>query len=173
VVPLGQAIGRWGNFANKELYGPPTTLPWGLQIPCANRVAPYFCDSALYGPETAFHPLFFYEFLWNIFVFLFLLFVWNRFRHALRRGDILLLYLFFYPIGRFVLEFLRVETALVSGININQTIMGVTALVVAGLLVYRHRPGAVWTPPAPAAPAPEDTAADAAPEDAADTDTLR
>ncbi|MBK8931742.1 MAG: prolipoprotein diacylglyceryl transferase [Chloroflexi bacterium] len=57
---LAQAIGRWGNFINQELYGPPTTLPWGLLIAAEHRIAPYN-NLTLYPAETRFHPTFLYE----------------------------------------------------------------------------------------------------------------
>jgi phosphatidylglycerol:prolipoprotein diacylglycerol transferase len=141
-VPLAQAIGRWGNYINKELYGPPTDLPWGIEIPCRNRVEPYTCPEG-YGAESRFHPLFLYESLWNLFSFGVLLFVWNRYRDRMRTGDVMLMYFILYPAGRFFLEFMRVEIATVGGVNINQAIMGITALVVAAILLYRHRPGAI------------------------------
>ena len=141
-VPLAQAIGRWGNFINKELYGHPTEVPWGIEIPCRNRVKPYTCPEG-YDAGTRFHPLFLYESLWNLLSFGVLLFVWNRYRDRLRKGDVMLLYFILYPAGRFFLEFLRVEIATVGGVNINQAIMGITALVAAAILLYRHRPGAL------------------------------
>ena len=59
-LPLAQAIGRWGNYFNQELFGTPTDLPWGIAIDCAHRIAAYPCE--LYPLETTgFHPLFFYE----------------------------------------------------------------------------------------------------------------
>ena len=63
-LPLAQAIGRWGNFINQELYGPPTTLPWGLRIDSLHRIPPYN-NLSLYPESVRFHPLFLYESLWN------------------------------------------------------------------------------------------------------------
>ena len=58
-LALAQAIGRWGNYFNQELYGPPTDAPWGIPIDCAHRLAVYACDVL---PETTrFHSLFLYE----------------------------------------------------------------------------------------------------------------
>jgi phosphatidylglycerol:prolipoprotein diacylglycerol transferase len=130
-VALGQAIGRWGNFTNQELYGAPTTLPWGITIQFSTG----------YPPETRFHPLFLYESLWN-FANLFLL-LWLGRRHAerLKEGDLFLVYLIAYPVGRFLLEFLRLDAAQVAGLNINQTIMLVVAVLAAGALYLRHRRG--------------------------------
>ncbi|MDR0990888.1 MAG: prolipoprotein diacylglyceryl transferase, partial [Propionibacteriaceae bacterium] len=67
-LPLAQAIGRFGNYFNQELYGRPTDLPWGLLIDPAHRVAGYYNDAT-------FHPTFLYEALWNIALAAFLLFV--------------------------------------------------------------------------------------------------
>jgi phosphatidylglycerol:prolipoprotein diacylglycerol transferase len=64
-LPLAQVIGRLGNFINQELYGPPTTLPWGLRIDLAHRVPPY--NNLIAYPESIrFHPLFLYEMVWNL-----------------------------------------------------------------------------------------------------------
>src|SRR5437773_7285448 len=63
-LALGQAIGRLGNFINQELYGPPTTLPWGLRIDPEHRIPPYN-DLVRYPDSTRFHPLFLYEMVWD------------------------------------------------------------------------------------------------------------
>ena len=57
---MAQGIGRWGNFINQELYGPPTTQPWGILIDSRYRIFPYN-DLSVYPPETRFHPTFLYE----------------------------------------------------------------------------------------------------------------
>jgi len=128
-LALGQAIGRWGNFTNQELYGAPTTLPWGIKI----------SFSTGYPPETRFHPLFLYESLWNLANMFLLLWMGRRFADRLKTGDLFLVYLVTYPVGRFLLEFLRLDAAQVYGININQTIMLVVALLAGGTLFWRHR----------------------------------
>ena len=128
-VALGQAIGRWGNFTNQELYCTPTNLPWGIAI----QYAPG------YPPETRFHPLFLYESICNLVNMFLLLWLARRFSARLKAGDLFLLYLVAYPLGRFLLEFLRLDAAQVGGININQTIMAVVALLAAGVLIWRHR----------------------------------
>jgi phosphatidylglycerol:prolipoprotein diacylglycerol transferase len=126
---LGQAIGRWGNFTNQELYGAPTTLPWGIKISYPTG----------YPPETRFHPLFLYESLWNLANVFLLLWLGRRFADWLKPGDLFLVYLVTYPVGRFLLEFLRLDAAQVYGININQTIMLVVVLLAGGVLIWRHR----------------------------------
>lgn len=141
-LPLGQAIGRWANFINQELYGPVTTLPWGIPIDAAHRVTPF--TSAIDYPvaTTLFHPLFLYESLWNLLAFIVLLNLFQRYRSRLLPGDIFLIYIMQYSFIRFLLEFLRVEVTLVSGINWSQIVTGVAFLGSLAYLAYRHRSGA-------------------------------
>ncbi|RME06844.1 MAG: prolipoprotein diacylglyceryl transferase [Anaerolineae bacterium] len=134
-LALGQAIGRWGNFVNQELYGRPTDLPWAIYIDPAHRL-PEFQQYAYY------HPTFLYESLWNLMNMALLLWVGKRFRDRLQEGDVLLLYLVVYPVGRFLLEFLRLDSSQVAGINANQTLMAVVAIAAAAALFWRHRHGA-------------------------------
>jgi len=131
-VALGQAIGRWGNFINQELYGKPSDLPWAIFIEPQNRL-PEFMNF------THFHPLFLYESLWNLANMIFLLWIGRRFADKLMLGDIFLIYLIGYPIGRFLLEFLRLDSAQIGGINANQTFMLVVMIFAAALLYWRHR----------------------------------
>jgi len=131
-VALGQAIGRWGNRFNQELYGAPTDLPWKLYIDKDHRLAG-FLDVEYY------HPLFLYESIWNLANMFLLLWVSHRFADRLKKGDIFLLYLIVYPVGRFLLDFLRLDASTVGGININQTIMGIVAVLAASALLWRHR----------------------------------
>lgn len=135
IVPglaLAQAIGRWGNFINQELYGSPTDLPWAIHIDMANRLPDYI-------QYETYHPLFLYESLWNL-MNMFLLLVLERTRkEKLIPGDLLLTYLIVYPLGRFLLEFLRIDSSLVGGVNINQLTMLVVMVFAMGMLVIRHR----------------------------------
>ncbi len=123
-LALGQAIGRWGNFVNQELYGAPTNLPWAIYI---DREQGYF------------HPLFLYESIWNLMNMGLLLWLGRRYADRLKPGDLLLVYAVVYPLGRFLLDFLRLDASLVGGININQSIMGIVALCAAAALYWRHR----------------------------------
>ena len=131
-LALAQAVGRWGNFFNQELYGAPTNLPWKLFI-AENARLDGFRDVAYY------HPLFLYESLWNLMNMGVLLWASKRFRSVLKAGDIFLLYLVIYGVGRFLLEFLRLDPSPVAGMNANQTLMLVVASVSAVLLFLRHR----------------------------------
>jgi phosphatidylglycerol:prolipoprotein diacylglycerol transferase len=128
---IGQAVGRWGNFINQELYGSPSNLPWAITISPAYRLP---------GFETVskYHPLFLYESLLNLVAAGILLLIGRKYKEKLYKGDIFLLYLVLYPTIRFGLEFLRLDPSPVAGFNINQTIMGIVALVSAALLIVRH-----------------------------------
>jgi len=141
-IPVGQAIGRFANYVNQELYGAPTTLPWGIQIPRDARVAPY--ESLIdYPSDTLFHPLWAYEAILSLIAFDVLQRVYAQYHGRLLSGDILLLYIAQYSFARFLLEFLRVEIATIgtSGINSSQTITIIAFLASVALLFYRHRGG--------------------------------
>jgi len=131
-LALGQAIGRWGNFFNQELYGAPTDLPWKISIDPLHRLA---------GFETQeyYHPLFLYESLWNLANVFLLIWLTRRFGERLKHGDVFLVYLIVYPVGRFLLDFLRLDAAMVGGLNANQAAMAVVAVLSAIALFWRHR----------------------------------
>ncbi len=107
-MAIGHAIGRWGNFINYELYGPPTTLPWGLHIPLFYRVPPY-TNLALYPETTRFHPAFLYESLANLTLCLILIWIATRYRKQLKMGDITAGYLIGYSLIRFLMDFMRTD----------------------------------------------------------------
>lgn len=138
-LPLGQAIGRWANFVNQELYGSPTTLPWGISIDAAHRVSPYKSLVDFPTTETRFHPLFLYESVWNFLAFIILLQLFTRYRDRLRYGDIFLLYVMQYSLIRFLLEFIRVEVTLVGGTNWSQVVTAVAFVVALIVFVIRRR----------------------------------
>lgn len=137
-VALAQAIGRWGNFINQELYGPPTNLPWAIKIWPENRI------SGFEAYET-FHPLFLYESIWNLLNAGFLLWIWHRYGERLKRGDIFFMYIVNYAIGRFALEFIRLDYVPMYGINLNQVLMLVMAIAGGIVLFLRHRKKTVMT----------------------------
>ncbi len=139
-LPLGQAIGRWGNYFNQELYGKPTDLPWKLYIDPAHRL-PGYEDVAYY------HPLFAYEMLWNLLNMAVLLYIGRRWAKRLLPGDLFLLYLAIYGFGRFWLEFLRLDISPVVGLNVNQTLMAAVTVGSLGTLYLRHRRAAASSPP--------------------------
>lgn len=131
-LALGQAIGRWGNFVNQELYGVPTDLPWKIYIDPPYRLAGY-------ETQEYFHPLFLYESLWNLANMFLLIWLTRRYKESLKQGDIFLVYLIVYPVGRFLLDFLRLDAAMIGGINTNQTAMAVVTILSALALFWRHR----------------------------------
>ena len=148
-LALGQAIGRWGNFINQEVYGSPSTLPWAITIDPANRL-PEYQDIATY------HPLFLYESIFNLLNMGFLLWLSRKYADKLKGGDVFLTYLVSYPIFRFFMEFLRLDSSMVGGINANQTMMLVIAVASAGFLVWRHRDTLFKKPQEPAEEQPTD-----------------
>ena len=101
-IVLAQAIGRFGNYFNQELFGRPTSLPWGLEISPQNRPPGY-------EQSTTFHPTFLYESLWDIAVAL--LVIWADRRWKLRHGRAFALYVALYTFGRFWIESLRIDDA--------------------------------------------------------------
>ena len=131
-LALGQAIGRWGNYFNQELYGSPTNLPWKIFISPEHRLPDH-------ANVEYYHPLFLYESIWNLGNMFLLLWISRRFADRLKEGDIFLIYLVIYPIGRFLLDFLRLDASLVNGININQMVMAVVAICAGAALYWRHR----------------------------------
>jgi phosphatidylglycerol:prolipoprotein diacylglycerol transferase len=109
VLPLGQAVGRLGNYFNNEVYGFPTDLPWGIYIPQEKRI--------VYLEESYFHPLFAYELLWSFLIFVIFLLILKYFivpkaanDQQVFPGDFFFAYLFLYPLGRFCLDFLRIRS---------------------------------------------------------------
>ena len=111
-----QAVARWGNFFNQELYGPPTDLPWGIPIQCVNRTATWACPPLGTTPvDTHFHPLFLYESISGAVGAIVLLLVARRVRW-LRPGDITLLFFVWYGTTRFLLEPLRSNNWTVGGL---------------------------------------------------------
>ena len=138
-VLIAQALGRLGNWVNQELYGPPTTLPWGLKIDSFARIAPY-TDFATYPETTLFHPLFLYESLWNFLGFALIFWISRRFEHSLLPGDLLLLYIIWYPTGRFMLEFLRTDSWFFPGTSFNvvHLLAGIAVIASVIILIRRH-----------------------------------
>lgn len=138
---LAQAVGRWGNYFNQELFGGPTTLPWGLQIDADNPNFP-----AGMPVETLFHPTFLYESLWNIAGVLILLALDRRFHF--RRARLFWLYAMYYTLGRVWIEAMRIDDAeqinlfgITTRLNVWTSIfVFVGALIVFVLLGLKGRP---------------------------------
>ena len=121
-LPLGQAIARWGNYFNQELYGLPTNLPWGIYIRPENRLLEVM-------DFKYFHPLFLYESLWCLAIFLVLL--------KIVKKNHFIIYLGLYGLGRFFLEFLRLEAWTINGVNVAQMISAGLILGALGFILGR------------------------------------
>ena len=144
-LPLGQAIGRLGNFVNEELYGPPTTLPWGIPISAAHRVGEWANLNAYPEATTRFHPLFAYEAIASLLTLAAMIWISRRFAARLYDGDMLLIYIMFYGVVRSYLETFRVENWVIAGLP-TATWLGLGGLVLAGgFLFLRHARG--WGTP--------------------------
>jgi phosphatidylglycerol---prolipoprotein diacylglyceryl transferase len=124
-LPIGQMIGRWGNFFNQELYGLPSNLPWSIYIKPENRLIEVM-------NFERFQPLFLYESLWSLVGFLGLWWLIWREKLEVGKGGVLMAYLGWYGLGRFWLEFLRLDAWQISGVNVAQVI----SLSLVGLTVW-------------------------------------
>jgi phosphatidylglycerol:prolipoprotein diacylglycerol transferase len=149
-----QAIGRWGNFFNQELYGPPTTLPWGIKIDCAHRIPDFPCSTF---PETThFQPLFLYESISGIVGAFALIWLARRWSQRLVPGDLLWIFFIWYGATRFSLETLRHDNWTFFGVPMAQIVtLGFVLVGVAGLW-YRHGPGRPAETAADLLPAPDE-----------------
>jgi prolipoprotein diacylglyceryl transferase len=150
---LAQGIGRLGNYFNTELYGMPTNLPWGLEVPSSNPAFP-----AGLADGTLFHPTFLYELIWDVLGALVILAIDRKW--PLRWGRALALYLIWYGAGRSVFESIRIDPSEVFlGLRVN--VWAAFAAIVLGVVLWlaarRHpgaepgvyRPGREQAPPVP------------------------
>ena len=142
---LAQAIGRWGNFFNQELYGYPTDLPWGIYIPPEHRLASF-------EAYERFHPTFLYESILNFAGFLILFYLARNWRKNRLYGDIFFLYGIVYPVIRFFIEFQRPDAWKIGGVPTAQWISIGSVLFFASLLFIRRklrRPSMIYEPGTP------------------------
>jgi phosphatidylglycerol:prolipoprotein diacylglycerol transferase len=128
-VALAQAIGRWGNWANQEAFGSPTTLPWGVAID-VDRRPPEFLAA------DRFHPTFLYESLFNLANAVFLSWLALRIPHSsrLRHGDVFALYLVSYGIARFLIERIRTDSLYIGPLPAAYWLSGI--LVLSGVILF-------------------------------------
>ena len=139
-VVLGQAIGRWGNFFNSEAFGLPTSLPWKLFIPVANRPAAYL-------NQSWFHPTFLYESIWDLGLFVLLIILFRQRRTngewLLPKGGISCVYAFGYSFGRFWIEGLRLDPLCLWG-SLGEANCLRMAQLVSLLLAIAGAAGLTW-----------------------------
>lgn len=128
-ILIAQALGRWGNWFNQELFGKPTTLPWGLEISATSHNFP---DQ--YAPGTLFHPTFLYESIWNLLGAALLIYLGKR--GLFQRGQTFWGYVAWYGFGRLLIEaFLRIDTAeMLLGVRIHVWTSG--AILLLGLIMF-------------------------------------
>lgn len=144
-VLLAQAIGRLGNYFNTELYGLPTDLPWGLEVPADNPAYPIGLPAGL-----TFHPTFLYEMIWNLAGVVLILVLEKRVR--LQWGKVLALYLVVYSIGRVWIESIRIDPSeIILGLRINvwSALIGIAIGFAIFAVQGRRHPGeepSVWKP---------------------------
>ncbi|MCL2080374.1 MAG: prolipoprotein diacylglyceryl transferase [Oscillospiraceae bacterium] len=131
---IGQAIGRWGNFVNREAFGEMTDLPWKMGLdPCK-------CGAAAFEAGVHYHhPAFLYESLWNISGLL-ILHIFSKKSKSKYPGQYFLFYVAWYGLGRFMIEGLRTDSLYIpgTGLRVSQWLAAASFLVAAGLLVYNH-----------------------------------
>jgi prolipoprotein diacylglyceryl transferase len=139
---VAQAIGRLGNWFNQELFGAPTTLPWGLEIDPEVIQQLNTATGTSFAEGTLFHPTFLYEILWNLGAAALL--IWLDRRYRLGHGRVFWAYVALYTLGRVWIEMLRIDTAeVVLGLRLNvwtSIVLGLAALVMF-VVLGRLRPG--------------------------------
>ncbi len=140
-VLLGQAIARPANFINQELYGQPTTLPWGIPIDAVHRIGVYR-DLAQYPLETTrFHPTFAYEMIWNFLAFALIIYLTRRFYDRLKPGTVFFGWLVLAGVGRVFVEFFRPDQPKIGdlGFSYSALVFGLMAIVGAVMLLARYK----------------------------------
>lgn len=149
---LAQAFGRLGNYFNQELYGTPTTLPWGLEIYQPNAAFPLGLEK-----NTLFHPTFLYEMIWNLLGVLLILWIEKRLR--LQWGKVLAVYLIWYGVGRSFFESIRIDPSEIFwGVRTNiwvawlAILIGIILFIVQtrrthGMECTAYRSGIPWSEP--------------------------
>jgi phosphatidylglycerol:prolipoprotein diacylglycerol transferase len=138
---LGQSIGRWGNFVNQEAFGTNTTLPWGMTSDVVKQELLRNMDKLgrqgiTVDPNIPVHPTFLYESIWDISVFLLL--IWYRKRKKLN-GEVFFLYMVLYGAGRFFIEALRTDSLMIGNLRVSQVLAFVFVVVFGILLIVRRK----------------------------------
>ena len=135
---LAQAVGRWGNYFNSELFGAPTTSPWGVVIPVTSPAYPVDLPSSSADGPTLFEPTFLYESLWALVGVALLL--WIDSAMKLRWGKLFALYLIYYSVGRYFIEGMRIDPSdIYFGLRTNQWMAIITIVAGIALLIVQTR----------------------------------
>lgn len=138
---IGQGIGRIANFINQELYGPPTTLPWGIPISAEHRLTEYRDLNQFPAETTRFHPTFAYEMLWNFAAAGLLLWISRRYEKDLKPGTLFAGWLIAAGLGRVIIEFFRPDQPKIPELGISYTSIIAALMAIAGavLLMARYK----------------------------------
>ena len=138
---IGQAIGRLANFINQELYGPPTTLPWGIPISVDHRLPAYANLDQYPVDSTRFHPTFAYEMLWNFLAAGFLLWLSRRYKDQLKPGALFAGWLVLAGVGRVIIELFRPDQPRIAGLGFSYSSLFAALMAIAGaiLLMVRYK----------------------------------
>lgn len=140
---LGQALARPANFVNQELYGPPTTMPWGISIDAAHRLAAY-SDLSLYPVSTTrFHPTFAYEMVWNILATLLLVWLSREYTQRMKPGAVFGGWLVLAGVGRAIIEQFRPDQPLIAGTPISYSALVSLLMAAAGVALLLARYGKI------------------------------
>jgi phosphatidylglycerol:prolipoprotein diacylglycerol transferase len=143
---IGQAVARPANFINQELYGPPTSLPWGIPIDAQHRLPPWNDLSRFPEATTRFHPAFAYEIIWNLLAAGLLLWISHRFHKKLKPGVLFAGWLILAGVGRFLIEWFRPDQPRVPGTDISYSRIVAGLMAVAGTLMLLVKYGVIRLP---------------------------
>ena len=135
VLLIAQALGRIANFINQELYGPPTTLPWGIPISAEHRIAAY-SDLVQYPVATTrFHPTFAYEMIWNLLAAALLYWLFHRFSSRFKPGSMFAGWLILAGVGRSIIEQFRPDQPRIPGLEISYSNIIAFLMALTGVLI--------------------------------------
>lgn len=135
---IAQGIGRWGNFINQELYGPPTTRPWGILIDAPYRL-PKYADLTQFPLDTRFHPTFLYESFWLILGFFVLVALNSKYRDKWKPGTLFGVFLVWWGAGRAFLEFFRPDQPTIGNSVITYSFLLALGLAIMGVWIVLSR----------------------------------
>lgn len=140
---IGQAVARPANFINQELYGPPTTLPWGISIDASHRI-PMFAELGQFPVETTrFHPTFAYEMIWNFLAAALLIWLARRYADRIKPGTVFGGWLVLAGVGRVIIELFRPDQPKISDTAISYSALVSALMAVAGVLLLLSRFGKI------------------------------
>ncbi len=143
---IGQAIGRLGNYINQELYGQPTSLPWGIPIEAAHRIAPWTDLTQFPVETTRFHPTFAYEMIWNLVVAGLLIWLVLKKEHSLRAGVIASLALIGAGVGRTWIELFRPDQPRFFGTAVSTSMVVSLIFALIGVVLLLAKLGKIEVP---------------------------